>query len=180
MRPVPRAVCWPTLSPMPTSRRVLPLMIVSGVLAAGCAGAAPVAMPDWTRAPLATASVDVASLVVDVYKSPTCGCCGGWEEYLGERGVSVRSIPTEDMSALKLEHGLPPETWSCHTAFVDGYLVEGHVPLEAIEDLLTERPAIDGIALPGMPSGSPGMTGEQEAPFEVVAIDDGAVSAFGS
>ena len=74
----------------------------------------------------------------------------------------------------------PTEAWSCHTALIDGYPVEGHVPVEAIEDLLAERPDIDGIALPGMRAGSPGMPGEKASPFEVLAIDDGTLSAFGA
>jgi hypothetical protein len=159
----------------------IPALAAAGLLLAGCTGAAPVAMPEWTRAPLTEATTTtVASRVVEVYKSPTCGCCGDWEAYLEDRGYTVVPYPTEDMSALKNEHGLPPETWSCHTAMVDGYVVEGHVPAEAIEDLLASRPSIDGIALPGMPAGSPGMTGEKEAPFEVVAVEGGEVTPFGA
>jgi hypothetical protein len=117
---------------------------------------------------------------VDVYKSPTCGCCHEWEAYLREHGYTVNSIPTDDLVAVKAERGIPGEAQSCHTAVVDGYVVEGHVPVEAIEDLLSQAPAIDGIALPGMPPGSPGMPGDKAAPFEVLALVDGTTSAFGS
>jgi hypothetical protein len=95
-------------------------------------------------------------------------------------GYTIRSIPTEDMARVKAEHGMPQAAWSCHTAVIDRYAIEGHVPVAAIEDLLAERPAIDGIALPAMPPGSPGMSGVKDGPFEVLAVDGGATSAFGS
>ena len=85
-----------------------------------------------------------------------------------------------DMAAFKAEVGVPMEYASCHTTIVAGYFVEGHVPLAAIERLLAERPDIDGLALPGMPPGSPGMGGTQQGPFEVLAITDGVATLFGS
>ena len=94
-------------------------------------------------------------------------------------GFTVESIEEADVSAFKEARGAPRDVWSCHTAVIDGYTVEGHVPVEAIEDLLADRPDIDGIALPGMPPGSPGMSGEKAAPFEVLAIDDGTITTFG-
>jgi hypothetical protein len=118
--------------------------------------------------------------VIEVYKSPTCTCCHEWEAYLRGRGFTVRSIPTDDMATVKADRGVPKAAWSCHTAIVDGYAIEGHVPVEAIADLLEQRPAIDGIALPAMPPGSPGMPGEKAAPFEILAFDDGVTSTFGS
>ena len=84
------------------------------------------------------------------------------------------------MAAVKARVGMPETAWSCHTAVVGGYAVEGHVPVEAIDTLLAQHPAIDGIALPGMPAGSPGMPGEAVAPLEVLAVSDGATSSFGS
>jgi hypothetical protein len=160
-------------------------MRLSIVVAAVCllAACAPVgSSPGWTAPPAEPSSASTADtgLVMTVYKSPTCGCCHEWEAYLRARGVDVRSVPTDDMSAVKVEHGLPDSTWSCHTAIVDGYVVEGHVPFEAIEDLLAERPAIDAIALPGMPAGSPGMPGVKVAPFEILSITDGKIGTFGS
>lgn len=95
-------------------------------------------------------------------------------------GWTVRSTETDDTTGIKRMHNLPDATWSCHTAIIDGYVVEGHVPLAAIEDLLAKRPAIDGIALPGMPAGSPGMTGNQEAAFQILAIADGSATLFGA
>lgn len=97
-----------------------------------------------------------------------------------DHGFGVRSMPTDDMATMKQQMGMPKDAWSCHTAVIDGYAIEGHVPLAAIEDLLARKPAIDGIALPGMPPGSPGMPGDKAAPFAVLAVSDGATSAFGS
>ena len=95
-------------------------------------------------------------------------------------GWTVMSVETDDMTGVKRMHNLPEATWSCHTAVIDGYVVEGHVPLSAIEDMLAKRPAIDGIALPGMPAGSPGMPGIREAAFQVLAIADGGATPFGA
>ena len=156
------------------------LLPAAGLLLAACAGAASPS-PGWTTAPASPPpAVPAAVVVVEVYKSPSCACCHEWEAYLRGLGYEIRSLPTDDMVAVKARFGLPQDAWSCHTAVIDGYAVEGHVPVEAIADLLATRPAIDGIALPGMPAGSPGMPGAKEAAFEVLAIDDGAASAFGS
>ena len=95
-------------------------------------------------------------------------------------GWTVRSIETEDMPRIKQKHNLPDSIWSCHTAIIDGYVVEGHVPVAAIEAMLSARPAIDGIALPGMPAGSPGMPGVLDGPLQVLAVDDGSATPFGA
>lgn len=166
---------------MHRSVRFLPL---TGLFVAACA-AAPAASPAWTTAPAVpsvtpTASAAAAARVIQVYKSPTCSCCHEWEAYLRAAGYRVESIPTDDMAAVKARFGLPEATWSCHTAVIEGYAVEGHIPIAAIEDLLAARPAIDGIALPGMPPGSPGMPGVQAEPFVVLALDGGTAVEFGS
>lgn len=119
-------------------------------------------------------------LQMTVTKSPLCGCCGNYIAILRQRGVDVTVIDTEDIASAKLALGMPTSTWSCHTTEVAGYAVEGHVPLGAIERLLSERPEVDGIALPGMPAGSPGMNGTKTAPFQVVAFDEGSVRSFGN
>ncbi len=113
-----------------------------------------------------------------VYKSPTCGCCENWLEIVDARGMGARGVNTEDMDAVKQQFGVPKNMEGCHTAIVDGYFVEGHVPFEAIERLLQERPEIDGIAVPGMPAGSPGMSGYLEGPLTVYAIVDGEASPY--
>lgn len=115
-----------------------------------------------------------------VYRSPDCSCCHLWAEIAEQAGWTVVTADKLDMAAFKAEAGVPDRAVSCHTAMIGGYFVEGHVPLAAIERLLAERPAIDGIALPGMPAGSPGMAGVAEGPFEVLAISGDEVTLFGS
>jgi hypothetical protein len=125
------------------------------------------------------AAAGVQTALVEVHSAPGCGCCAGWAEYMESHGYTVETTEDVDLADFKAARGVPAQAQSCHTAVIDGYTVEGHVPVEAIEDLLTERPDIDGIALPGMPSGSPGMPGEKLAPFEVLVIDDGTAALFG-
>jgi hypothetical protein len=96
------------------------------------------------------------------------------------RGYTVRSIVSDNISGIKQSHRLPQSAWSCHTAVIGRYFIEGHVPVEAIEALLAQQPQIDGIALPGMPAGSPGMPGAKSGPFEVLAVADGVTSVFGA
>jgi hypothetical protein len=154
-------------------------LVVLSVLLTACAAPAP-PEPTWTFGPAPTrAAVAPAIFTMTVHRSPSCGCCHVWEDYLSERGASIEPVDAPDLAALKTSLGIPESLWSCHTAVVKGYIVEGHVPLEAIERLLAERPAIDGIALAGMPSGSPGMPGPKEAPFRVEAFVDGTVQLFG-
>jgi hypothetical protein len=108
-----------------------------------------------------------------VYKTPTCGCCGLWTAHVEEYGFSVTVHELVDLSAVKEQHGVPPELVSCHTAIVDGYVIEGHVPAPEILRLLQERPDVLGIATPGMPVGSPGMGGPSGAgdEYSVVTFD---------
>ena len=119
--------------------------------------------------------------VVEVYKSPTCGCCSVWVTHLEEHGFSVKTNDVRSMGGVKQEAGVPRGVYSCHTAFVDGYVVEGHVPAEDIQRLLDERPAVAGIGVGGMPIGSPGMEGPNPQPYDVLAFDeDGNLSHFAS
>ncbi|MBK1670847.1 hypothetical protein CKO28_22785 [Rhodovibrio sodomensis] len=94
-----------------------------------------------------------------VYKSPTCGCCARWVGYVRADGWKVKVVNLQDVTPIKKQVGLLPQLASCHTAIADGYVVEGHVPLPAIEKLMAERPDVHGIAVPGMPQDSPGMGG---------------------
>ena len=105
-----------------------------------------------------------------VYKSPHCDCCGQWVAYLRQRGMDVTVVEKEDMDPIKKMIGVPESLRSCHTALVGGYVVEGHVPISAIARMLREKPEIRGIALPGMPLGSPGMPGAKEEPFVIFAM----------
>lgn len=116
--------------------------------------------------------------VVEVHRSDSCECCKEHERYLTAAGFVVDSVVEEDMAAFKDAHGVPRAVRSCHTALVDGYVVEGHVPQEAIDELLRTRPAVDGIAVAGMPPGSPGMGGVATDPLEVVTFTGDEVSAF--
>ena len=108
---------------------------------------------------------------VMVFKDPSCGCCEQWVSYMRSRGYLVTVRQEDDMAAVKRRLGVPVELASCHTAVVDGYVVEGHVPEEAVAKLLQSRRKIRGIALPGMPSGSPGMDGPKTGTLRVVRLD---------
>ncbi len=116
--------------------------------------------------------------LVTVYASPTCGCCHQYVTYLEAAGFEVTSVEMEDLTPIKDSLGIPPDLRSCHTAAISEYFVEGHVPIEAIQKLLQERPPIDGITLPGMPSGSPGMGGDKKGPFMIYSIKDGVTTHF--
>lgn len=118
---------------------------------------------------------------VTVYKSATCGCCKVWVDKLREAGFQVDARDVDNMNPVKQRVGIPPAMGSCHTAEVDGYFVEGHVPIEDVKRLLRERPDAKGLTVPGMPAGSPGMevpSGYVE-PYEVLLVArDGTTSVF--
>jgi len=111
-----------------------------------------------------------ASSHATLYKNPQCSCCEGYAGYLGRHGFQVDVKPTNDLAEISQKAGVPEKYQGCHTMFVDGYVVDGHVPVEIVQKLLSERPAIAGITLPGMPEGSPGMVGTKTAPFVIYAV----------
>ena len=116
---------------------------------------------------------------VTLYKSPNCGCCSGHAKALEEAGFAVNIVETDELDQIKSEQNIPPTGASCHTSVIGDYVVEGHVPLEAIEKLLTEKPDVAGIGLPGMPIGTPGMPGRKTAPYEVYQLTkDGEMSPY--
>jgi hypothetical protein len=117
---------------------------------------------------------------ITVWHSPTCGCCTKWIDHLKEYGFPVRSHAQHDVAMIKHRLGLPDKLASCHTAMVNGYVIEGHVPAEDIERLLKERPFVRGLSVPGMPTGSPGMEmGDRVDPYEVLSFDeDGKTAVF--
>lgn len=116
---------------------------------------------------------------ITVFKSQSCGCCDLYVNYLEKQGFSVEVQDMLDLSNVKKELKVPQEVRSCHVSKVDDYFVEGHVPVEAITKLLKEKPDILGIALPGMPSGSPGMPGSKKEPFVVYAVHkDNKITEF--
>ncbi len=116
---------------------------------------------------------------VALYQSMSCGCCVFYGEYLERAGAMVDSFRDDaQLAQMKEQLGIPRSVQSCHTVQIGKYFVEGHVPREAIEKLLREQPDIDGIALPGMPSGSPGMPGPKTGTWVIYAVKDGQVSEF--
>jgi hypothetical protein len=140
-------------------RIALTLLLLAGIL-----GAAP-ASPEARRGAL-------------LYKDPQCGCCEAYADYLRANGFDVTVKAREDLALLKRQHGVPGTLAGCHTTLIDGYVVEGHVPIGPLLRMLTERPAIKGISLPGMPSGSPGMFGEKSGPFTIYEIGDGEPKVY--
>lgn len=111
----------------------------------------------------------LAATAITVYKSPTCGCCEKYVDYLRDNGFEVKAVDEQDMSAIKKRHGVA-HVASCHTALVGGYAVEGHVPVASIRKLLTEKPAIAGISAPGMPMNSPGMGEMKKGTLTIYAV----------
>lgn len=108
---------------------------------------------------------------VTVYKSPTCGCCKAWVDHLRANGFNVTAKDMSDMDQVKAKLGVPPKLSSCHTATVNGYVIEGHVPAADIKRLLAEKPKVSGLTAPGMPMGSPGMEGPHKDSYDVLAFD---------
>lgn len=113
-----------------------------------------------------------------LYKNPECQCCDSYAKVLQRSGIAVTVEQIPALAEFKREHGVPEPLQGCHTLLIDGYVVEGHVPVALIKRLLAERPSIRGISLPGMPAGSPGMDGEKTEPFTVYEIGDGAPEVF--
>ncbi|MBT3307373.1 MAG: DUF411 domain-containing protein [Alphaproteobacteria bacterium] len=127
---------------------------------------------------LTVKTTPASSAEVIVYKSPTCGCCKGWVAHMKKNGHSVKVQDLEDLDQIKKMAGVPEMFQSCHTAMIDGYVVEGHIPANDVARLLKERPKVRGIAVPGMPQGSPGMGGTPER-YDVVQFQiDGSSSVF--
>jgi len=120
---------------------------------------------------------------VVVYKSPTCGCCKKWVSYLEQNGyaVEVHNESRSQLSSIKAGMGVPGDLQSCHTAKIGGYIIEGHVPADVIARLLKEKPQIKGLAVPGMPMGSPGMEGPRKDSYDILALEEnGKTSIFAS
>jgi hypothetical protein len=132
-------------------------------------------------APYAIHSRDAVTTVT-VFKDPNCGCCKSWVEHLRKHGFDVVARDTSDVSGIKRSARVPDRLVSCHTAFVEGYVVEGHVPAADIQRMLKEKPKVAGIAVAGMPAGSPGMeVGSRVDKYDVVAFNrDGTTRVFAS
>lgn len=152
-------------------RRLSIAAALSLLTACGSADAAP-----DTREPQTLAATTPAQTLptVVVYKTATCGCCSGWVEHMRAAGFTVdaRDLPSNtELMRVKVDAGVPGAMATCHTALVDGYVVEGHVPADQVKRLLAERPEVAGIAVPGMPIGSPGMEGPGAQPYRVHSFD---------
>lgn len=123
--------------------------------------------------------VAMAAKAIDVYRDPSCGCCGAWVSYLRTQGYTVTVHEDQSMAAVKMRLGVPTAAASCHTALIDGYVIEGHVPVEDIRRLLAEHPNARGLAAPGMPIGSPGMEMGAPGRYDVVLIEqNGSLRVF--
>ena len=126
----------------------------------------------------ASANTDNKNLNVEVFKTPSCGCCYGYVLFLEKEKFNVKQTDMRSLHSIKQKYNIPLEMQSCHTTIVGRYFIEGHVPLEAVNKLLKEQPDIDGIALPGMPIGTPGMPGKKEEPYVIYQLIDGKFSIF--
>ena len=116
--------------------------------------------------------------IVEVFKTPTCGCCYGYVLFLEKEKYKVKQTDMRSLHSIKQKYKIPVEMQSCHTTIIGKYFIEGHVPIEAINKLLKEQPNIDGIALPGMPIGTPGMPGDKDEPYVIYQLTDGKFSVF--
>ena len=122
-----------------------------------------------------------ASSAIEVYKDPTCGCCGKWIEHVRANGFTVKVNEVRSLDALRVQVGLPPALASCHTALIDGYVIEGHVPAADIRRFLAESPKARGLAVPGMPAIAPGMDRPHGPGYEVLLFQaDGATQVYRS
>ena len=124
------------------------------------------------------ANTNKNKLNVEVFKTPSCGCCYGYVLFLEKEKFNVKQTDMRSLHSIKKKYNIPIEMQSCHTTIMGKYFIEGHVPLQAVNKLLKEQPDIDGIALPGMPIGTPGMPGEKEEPYVIYQLIDGKFSVF--
>ena len=124
------------------------------------------------NAGLIYAESDKAKIDIEVHRSPTCSCCGKWVEHLKQSNFNVKDIVSDDVQAIKDQYGITKELASCHTALVNGYAIEGHVPADDIKTLLKNKPNVVGLTVPGMPSGTPGMEmGGKKDAYQVISFD---------
>lgn len=126
----------------------------------------------------APAAFAQAKPLITVYKSPSCGCCGNWEKHMAANGFRLETHPLGDVTPTKRKLGVPQDLWSCHTAMVDGYVLEGHVPAGDVKRLLRERPKATGVAVPGMPASAPGMDQRPARPYTTLAFDSASSWTF--
>ena len=153
------------------SRRALLTVLVGGTGGAALIGAATGVIPSSARAEPNRGDVTL-------YKNPQCGCCEGYADYLRDYGFKVKDVSTNDLTVMGERYGIPDDLQPCHISLTGGYVVGGHVPIEVVNRLLAEKPPITGITLPGMPMGSPGMTGRKTEPFKIYEIAKGSPKIY--
>lgn len=154
-------------------------LLLVGVIAAVLIIAVPILLQKTREKSMGISSAGNEPIKVTVMRSPTCGCCANYVAYLKKKGFDVVTKFIDDAESRLTENNVPPELGSCHTTLVGNYAVEGHVPVEAIQKLLQEKPSLAGIALPAMPSGSPGMPGRKIGSFDIYGFNfDGSSSLF--
>jgi hypothetical protein len=115
---------------------------------------------------------------VTLYKNPQCDCCEGYADYLRQRGFKVTVVPTDDLTVMGEKYGILDSLQPCHISLIGGYVVGGHIPIEFINRLLSEKPQITGITLPGMPEGTPGMSGKKPGPLQIYEIAKGPPKVY--
>lgn len=163
----------------------LAVCIAVSLTALGCApgeaGSAESGAAETGGSEATLVSGEISDMTVTVYKSPACGCCESWVEHLRAAGFDVEVEDTNDLAAVKAEAGVPAGLQSCHTATVGDYVFEGHIPVEDIVSFLEEKPDARGLAVPGMPIGSPGMEqGDRVDPYDVILFDGSGTRVYRS
>ena len=155
-------------------RSILLTLAAVGLLATGLATTGCTTMAN-TQVNTGSAIAEPVAIAaeLEVFRSPTCGCCANWIEHMQAAGFAVKDNVTADMTAIKTQYGVPANLASCHTTVVNGYVVEGHIPAADVQRLLAAAPDVAGIAVPGMPIGSPGMeAGDYVEPYAVFAFTE--------
>ena len=155
--------------------RIGAAILVSGSVSIGVYSAV---APKQMHHHVAAENLPPEALKITAFRSPTCGCCGVWIEHMKAHGFQVKDNITEDLEGVKREHNVPDDLASCHTAIANGYVIEGHIPATDVKRLLAEKPDVAGIAVPGMPIGSPGMeSGNIKEPYTVFTFDKAGQTA---
>jgi hypothetical protein len=159
------------ISKSKVNRRALLTVLVGGAGGAALIGGATGLIP--LSAEPARARGDVT-----LYKNPQCGCCEGYSDYLRDNGFKVTALSTNDLTVMGQKYGIGDDFQPCHISLIGGYVVGGHIPIEVIDRLLSEKPQIVGITLPGMPEGTPGMPGNKPGPLDIYEIGKGQPKVY--
>jgi len=152
-------------------RRAVLTLLVGGAGGAGLIAGATGVIPLTARA--ASSRGDVT-----LHKNPQCGCCEGYADYLRDNGFKVKAVSTNDLTVMGQKYGIPDDMQPCHISLIGGYVVGGHIPMEVIDRLMTEKPKIVGITLPGMPVGTPGMAGNKPGPLDIYEIGSSPAKVY--